>query len=188
LNLEEEPMPNAVDAFLAEARAGSNPRLGTNTPVRPSSGRLIFALDATASRQPTWDLAAGLTYEMFRETGGLDVQLCYFRGANEFRAFDWVSDSARLVRFMGAIRCQSGLTQISKVLDHAQSETARRKVGALVFIGDALEHAYDSPGALTRAAGLLGLPAFMFQEGDDPSVTASFQDIATASRGAYARF
>ena len=32
--------------------------------VDPVRGRLIFAIDATASRQPTWDLAAKLTAQM----------------------------------------------------------------------------------------------------------------------------
>jgi hypothetical protein len=178
-------MSNAVGAFVAAAKAGTKPMLGSQ---RSSSGRLIFALDATASRQATWDMAAGLTYEMSREVPGLDVQLCYFRGFDEFCAFDWVSDSNRLIKFMGTIRCASGLTQISKVLDHARAENAKRKVAALVFIGDALEPAFDHPEALRAAAQSLGLPVFMFQEGDDPSVKTAFQDIASFSGGAYARF
>jgi hypothetical protein len=152
---------------------------------------LIFALDATASRHATWDMASGLTYDMFREVGaigGLDVQLCYFRGFDEFRAFEWVSDSARLIRFMDAIRCHSGLTQISKVLEHARAENAKAKVGALVFIGDALERVYDSPESLREQARALGAPVFMFQEGDDPEVKLAFKDIAALSGGAYARF
>jgi hypothetical protein len=182
------PISNAVDEFVAAAKAGTKPMLGTNSPPRTSSGRLIFALDATASRQATWDMAAGLTYEMFREVGGLDVQLCYYRGFGEFRAFDWVSDSARLVRFMGAIRCWSGLTQISKVLEHAKAENGRAKVGALVFIGDACEPAFDRPEALREQARSLGVSVFMFQEGGDPEVKRIFGEIASLSGGACARF
>ena len=54
-----------------------------------AAGRLIFALDATMSRQPTWDIACKLQGEMFetaRALGGLDVQLVYFRGFGECRA------------------------------------------------------------------------------------------------------
>jgi hypothetical protein len=49
----------------------------------PPKARVIFAIDATASRQPTWDMAAKLTAEMFRATarsGGLQLQLIYYRG------------------------------------------------------------------------------------------------------------
>jgi hypothetical protein len=184
----ENAMSNAVDEFVATAKAGTAPRLAGATSLRRSSGRLIFSLDATASRQATWDMAAGVTYEMFRETGGLDVQLCYFRGLDEFRAFECVSDPNRLVKFMGTIRCASGLTQINKVLDHARAENARLRVGALVFVGDALEGGYDRVEALREAARSLGAPAFMFHEGDDPNVKTAFEDIASISGGAYARF
>jgi hypothetical protein len=144
-------MSSAVDAFIAAAKAGTKPLLGTNSQPkrRPSSGRLIFGLDATASRQPTWDTEAAISYSMFREAGaigGLEMRLCYFRGADEFRAFEWVSDSERLNRFMGAIRCQSATTQISKVLAHTRAENAKAKVGALVLVGDSLEDPYDRLG------------------------------------------
>src|SRR6478752_6739294 len=62
-------------------------------------GRLIFALDATMSRQPTWDSACALQADMFREAasvGGLDIQLVYFRGLSECRASGWVAGSDRL--------------------------------------------------------------------------------------------
>ena len=72
-----------IKAFLEKVAA---------TPVRQSGsgpGRLIFALDATASREPTWDHACHIQGEMFRETallGGLEIQLAYYRGFGEFRA------------------------------------------------------------------------------------------------------
>src|SRR5687767_8071275 len=71
-------------------------RVSTIAPMSSSGrGRLIFAMDATMSRQPTWDLALGLQADLFRavkEVGGLDVQLVYFRGFGETRASKWVSD------------------------------------------------------------------------------------------------
>ncbi|MCX8017595.1 MAG: DUF3418 domain-containing protein, partial [Rhodocyclaceae bacterium] len=50
---------------------------------------LLFAIDATASRQPTWDRACFLTGHMFdatRSLGGLSMSLCYYRGYGEFAA------------------------------------------------------------------------------------------------------
>src|SRR3546814_20246813 len=57
-------------------------------------GRLLFALDATASRQPLWDRAARITAEMFlaaakpgrseeRRGGKEGVSQCRLRGAPE---------------------------------------------------------------------------------------------------------
>jgi hypothetical protein len=92
----------------------------------PGRGRLIFAMDATMSRAPTWDMALQLQADMFRavkEVGGLDVQLVYFRGMGECRASKWVSDPAALARLMTSVSCNGGLTQIGKVLSHALDES-----------------------------------------------------------------
>ena len=71
-------------------------------------GRLIFAMDATASREPTWDHACHIQGEMFRETqalGGLEIQLIYYRGFGECKASPWVarSERAAAVHDLGAL-------------------------------------------------------------------------------------
>ena len=170
--------------FVARARA--------TAPQTPSGrARLIFALDATMSRQPTWDTACKLQGEMFLETqaiGGLDVQLIYFRGLNECRASRWVSDPAALAALMEEIDCRGGHTQIRKVLSHARRETEKAKVQALVYVGDAMEEGVDDLCARAGELGLRGVPAFVFQEGHDPEVEKTFREIARLTRGAYCRF
>jgi hypothetical protein len=174
-----------IDAFVARART-----LGST--VEPGKrGRLIFALDATMSRQPTWDEACRLQADMFRETaaiGGLDVQLVYYRGLGECRASRWVSDAAKLAGLMEKIDCRGGHTQIGRMLSHARTETMRTRVQALVFVGDAMEEAVDDLCASAGELGLLGVPAFMFQEGGDQVAERSFREIARLTRGAYCRF
>jgi hypothetical protein len=170
----------AVDAFLERLRTPATVAPGTR-------GRLIFALDATASRKPLWDLACQLQGEMFKEVaaiGGLEVQLICYRG-DECKASPWVSNAATLAELMGRIQCVIGYTQISRVLEHARQENVRRKVSALVFVGDAVE---ESPDHLCAQARLLGVPCFLFQEGDDPEVAEVFQEIARLTNGAYCRF
>src|SRR6187397_3601371 len=64
-----------IAAFVAKARAMSPHSAGAR-------GRLVFALDATMSRQPTWDMACALQADMFREAaslGSLDIRLVYYR-------------------------------------------------------------------------------------------------------------
>jgi hypothetical protein len=174
-----------IDAFIARAR--------TLAPTLEAGqrGRLIFALDATMSRQPTWDAACQLQGEMFREAaaiGGLEVQLVYYRGFNECRASGWVADGARLASLMSGISCRGGRTQIGKVLAHARRETEKMKAQALVFVGDAMEEAIDDLAAAAGELGLRGVPAFVFQEGDDPGAEQGFREIARLTRGAYCRF
>jgi hypothetical protein len=174
-----------IDAFLRRARALS----AVNPPG--GRGRLVFALDATMSRQPTWDIACSLQADMFRETaaiGGLDVQLVYYRGMTECRASRWVSDAKELAALMEKIDCRGGHTQIGRVLAHARSEGAKQKVRALVFVGDAMEEKLDDLCATAGELGLLGVPAFLFQEGDDPVTTNAFRELARLTNGAYCRF
>jgi hypothetical protein len=173
-----------IDAFLA--------RVKTMTPATVSGrGRLMFAMDATMSRQPTWDLALDLQADMFRavkEVGGLDVQLVYFRGLGETRASKWVSDPEALARLMTSVSCQGGYTQIRKILTHARRETKQAKVNAVVYVGDCLEEPIDDLGDLAGQLGLLGVPMFLFQEGREPNAERGFKEIARLTRGAYCRF
>jgi hypothetical protein len=162
-------------------------------PASASSGRgrLIFALDATMSRQPTWDLAQALQVKMFQvaaQLGGLDVQLVYFRGFNECRASRFVSGGRGLAELMGRIEVRGGETQIRRVLAHARDEAKRAKVGALVFIGDAMEESPDALASLAGELALQGVKAFMFQEGNDPGARRTFAEIARLTGGAYSAF
>lgn len=174
-----------IDAFLAKVRDLPS------APTQGGRGRLIFALDATMSRQPTWDTACRLQADMFREAaaiGGLDVQLVYYRGLSECRASGWVSQPEKLAALMERIDCRGGHTQIGKILGHSRKETEKLKVQALVFVGDAMEEAVDDLCAAAGELGLLGVPAFMFQEGDDGIAERAYREIARLTRGAYCRF
>jgi hypothetical protein len=156
--------------------------------VRVARGRLIFAIDATASREETWDTACQLQGEMFMEAGkigGLEIQLVYYRGLDECRASHWTSDTHQLANTMSRITCVSGNTQIGKVLAHIRKEHAQQKVSAGVFVGDAME---EDAGTLYDAAAGLGVPLFVFQEGDDPVVKEVFSQISKLTNGAYSRF
>jgi len=154
-------------------------------------GRLMFALDATASRQPTWDRACQLQGDMFAvvaELGGLAVQLVWYRGYGEFQVEPWLMDSAELQRRMTGVHCRGGLTQIGRVLRHAAQETRRQRVNALALVGDSLEEPIDPLCHVAGELGVLGVPVFAFQEGDDPEAAQGFREIARLTRGAYCRF
>jgi len=172
-----------VDAFLEEVRALK--------PAGSGHGRLIFAMDATMSRQPSWDLALALQADMFKAVkavGGLDVQLVYFRGFNECQASRWVGDPEALARLMRRVACEGGFTQIRKVLAHAKRETANNKVHALVYVGDCMEEDVDELAQLAGELGLVGVPVFVFHEGREPKAERAFKEITRLSRGAYCPF
>ena len=181
---EPETQSSDIAAFIEKVNTLATP----NAPGE--QGRLLFALDATMSRQPTWDLACKLQGEMFQAVAGqpLRVQLVYFRGINECRASKWVNDAGGLARLMTGIQVRGGSTQIGKVFSHARAEHSRRKVNALVYVGDAMEEGVDGLAQKAGELGLLGCPIFMFHEGREPVAERAFREFARVSKGAYARF
>ena len=151
-------------------------------------GKLIFAMDATMSRQPSWDRALTIQSEMFAETariGGLDVQLVYFRGFNECRASKWVSNPTALAKLMTTVDCRGGNTQIGRALSHIKKELLTTKVNAVIYVGDAMEENIDVLCQSAGEIGLQGTPIFAFQEGNDGNAERAFREIAKLSRGAY---
>ncbi|MEH2477040.1 hypothetical protein V1282_000397 [Nitrobacteraceae bacterium AZCC 2146] len=183
--LTTQPSASAdIAAFVAKARAMSPHAAGAR-------GRLVFALDATMSRQPTWDMACALQADMFREAaavGSLDIRLVYFRGLSECRASNWISDTAKLARLMSRIACEGGQTQIGKVLSETRREAVASGVRALVFVGDAMEESVDDLCAKAGELGLLKVPVFMFQEGHDGIAEQAYREIARLTGGAWCRF
>ena len=176
---------SGVDAFLR--------RLAAAPTARPAGtrGRLLFALDATASRETTWDRACQIHGEMFSETetlGGLEVQMAFYRGFGEFSVSKWVSQPEDLIHDMTAVMCLGGSTQIEKVLRHALAESREGRVNAVVFVGDCMEEDADLLCHLAGELGMRGVPVFVFQEGKEPLALTTFKQIARLSRGAWCSF
>lgn len=173
-----------IEAFLEQINKAPTVASG-------NTGRLIFALDATASRERTWDHACHLQSQMFLETqdlGGLSIQLCHYGGLNNFTATPWLNNTATLLSHMNAVHCLGGHTQISKLLQHSLKETRQQQIQALVFIGDCVEEPVDFLCQLAGQLGLLKTPIFIFHEGRDITASRAFKQMAKLSNGAYCRF
>lgn len=189
-NLPEKPpaapASAAVQDFLKRVES-----LASVRPATGRRGRLVFAIDATASRQPSWDRACRLQGEMFaatRDLGGLAVQLVYYRGFMELAATPFLTDSAELTRRMTGVQCLGGQTQIERVLKHVLKESRAERVNALVFVGDAVEEPVDPLCHLAGQLGLHGTPVFAFHEGDNREAGDCFRQLGKISGGAYAPF
>jgi len=181
----QRPGADPVESFLKEVAHTPPPAPGSGR------GRLIFAMDATASREPTWDRACQVQGQMFLETaalGGLDVQLVYYRGFDECRASRWVDNPGDLVRLMTGVFCLAGQTKLGRVLKHAVRETEKKRVAALVFVGDCFEETLDEVGQTAGQLGMLGVRAFLFQEGHNPQAERAFRHIAKLTNGVHCRF
>jgi hypothetical protein len=168
----------AIDAILERNR---------QVMATGGSGRLVFALDATMSRQATWDAAIELQAGMFAETakiGGLQVQLVFFRG-NECRSSEWTTNAQVLAAKMRKISCVGGVTQWGRVLEHVRQEHKRKPISAMIIVGDCCE---EPPGALHDIAAGLGAPIFAFLEGSDQKAEQVFRRLSELTRGFYAKF
>ncbi|MEO0729893.1 MAG: VWA domain-containing protein [Pseudomonadota bacterium] len=213
-NLTAAPTAADIAARIAETTPAAPDTPGQSEPVTPPAGatsaadfiaqmksmtprtdgergRLIFAMDATMSRQPTWDMALALQSEMFsavKDVGGLDVQLMYFRGSGECRASKWVRDPDALARLMTTVTVAGGWTQIRKVLTHARKETQTKRVHALVYVGDSVEEDVDDLCGRAGELSVLGVPVFLFQEGRDANAARAFAEIARITKGAHCQF
>jgi len=178
-----------VASFLSKTRMVRQARdqKGLGHPT----GRLIFALDATMSRQPSWDLACSLQSDMFVEAqrhGRLATQLVYFRGTNECKASRWTLLADDMIGWMERFQCRAGRTQLGRILQHIQDEAVTQPVQAVVYVGDCLEEDADHIAGLAGEVALRSVPVFLFQEGDDAYAKTMFREIARITGGAYAHF
>lgn len=184
LSAEQKSSAAEISDFLLQAEQLA--------PVHNASrGRMIFALDATMSRQPTWDMACALQGEMFsaaEAVGNLSVQLVYFRGYQESRASRWVNNAESLRAMMAKIDCRGGLTQIGKVLRHAKRIAEEKPLAALVYVGDSMEEDIDQLCELAGELGLTGVKAFMFHDGVNANAEIAFREIARLTGGVYMPF
>ena len=178
-------MSGTVAGFLAQVKQRKH------LPERRSLKRLIFALDATASREPTWDLACSLHGELFLEVGNqaqLAVQLCYYRGLNEFTASPFSPTPEELLGQMQRVHCLAGRTQLERLLAHTLTTARNFPLRGLVFVGDAFEE--NLPRILQQAGELRlrNVPVFIFQEGSDPRAGEAFARIAATTGGGHVQF
>jgi len=191
--MAKQSKKNALDSRKQDDVSGFLQKLHSlpRVNVGELKGRLLFCLDATASRESMWDQACQIQGEMFVETkelGGLEVQLVYYRGFEEFSFTKWTSRPDDLIKDMISVKCLGGRTQINKILLHALEESRKGRVSAIVFVGDSME---EDPDTLCHIAGKLGmrnLPVFVFQEGYDHVAKSTFVQIARLSGGAWCNF
>ncbi len=182
-----------IDDFLGKVN-----RLAT-TP-KNSQAKLIFGIDATASRQPTWDTACHIQSDMFTATqslGGIQTQLCYYKGFHEFYSSPWLSQTTQLQKLMSSVFCAAGHTQISKILNHALKENKLDTVSGVIFIGDTIEESADNLCDLAGKLGLQSVPVFIFHEKTQgipinpnavQNVEGIFRQMTKLSGGAYCSF
>ena len=138
----------ALVAPLTAAISGTPQQDVATTPTRP---RLVFGVDATASREPAWDTARKVTDALFRALPGeLDVALAVHGGSRLHTFTAFTANAATLRDRAAAITCCEGATRLLPILSRALSAQGVRVV---VYIGDVFE---ESPTRARQHADAMG--------------------------------
>lgn len=161
--------------------------------ARQERARLLFAMDATASREPAWDVAKQITGAMFEAVpGALDVALAYHGGGKLVEVTPFSPDAKVFLDKVQMVRCRAGVTALNDLLTHA-TEVTRLK--ALIYVGDCFEEDADEALVLAKQLKLKGVRCFMFHDAasgtqgyDVERARTVFEQIAKMTGGALLPF
>jgi hypothetical protein len=162
--------------------------------TRRAAGHLIFGLDLTGSREASLchaRIATAAMFDTIKAIGKVAVKLIYYRGTNECRESRWHDNPAALSQSMLTLSCETGQTQIARLLRLALAE--KEKLSGVLFVGDHCEDDADELLGLAQALGTKSIPLFVFHEcadNDKRSLAAKpiFRSMANASGGVYVEF
>lgn len=158
---------------------------------------IIFAVDATASREQFWNESMAMQNNLFSVIKGLDlnlnVQLVSYGGLSSFTESSWHNSASMLKYSMEQIKCNAGGSQIGKVLQHTLSATSSKDVHALVFVGDSCEEKIKKLIPLAEQLKDKKVFPFIFDDGKNSTARNSntekaFQAMADSGGGVCASF
>jgi hypothetical protein len=121
----------------------------------PRKPRLVFAIDATASRDRAWEAAKQVTDCIFRAApGGIEVALAVHSGGKLARFSPFHPHVDNIRDEAAGVACVAGPTRMLDIME----ETLRRTgVKALVYIGDCFEEDMERGLAVAERLGLRGI-------------------------------
>ena len=171
---------------LRSALSHAEPPAETGTPGRP---RLIFAVDATASREPAWAAARQVTDALVKALpGALDVALAV-HGGSRVHTFTAFTNNANTLRDRAAgVACRGGTTRLLPILAASLKHPAVRVV---VYIGDVFEESVIQGQRLADAMGAQGTKLIVLHDTADPGARRDaevFWDLAKRTGGCVLPF
>jgi hypothetical protein len=171
---------------LLTALGHARPPAATGTPARP---RLIFAVDATASREPAWVAARQVTDALVKALPGqLDVALAVHGGSRVHIFTEFTNEPAALRDRAAGVVCEAGLTRLLPILSVSLKQPAVRVV---VYIGDVFEENVAKGRQLTDAMGKQGIRLIVLHDTADPAARRDaelFWDLAKRTGGCVMPF
>ncbi len=180
----QNTLPEKMSA-LDRALARIDARNRAKTPVRVG-----FLVDATGSRDESWEQAQTIQAGMFKKVAGLrslSLRLVHF-GGNEMADHGWQTDTRALAAQMAQVRCVTGLTQILPGLEKFLEFSEGERTHAIILVGDYFEENIEEAKQVALALKGAGIKVFAFLEGDDWTAEAVFGRLANVTGGAFTKF
>lgn len=178
---QKKNTPSALARAIERTRA----RKEATKPVR-----IGFLVDATGSRNESWEQAQTIQAEMFKSVASLRrlaLRLVHF-GGNELTDHGWRTNARNIAAQMAAVRCERGLTQILPGLEAFLDESAEHRARAIILVGDSFEEDSEKTEAIALCLKTAGIKVFAFLEGEDWTALSAFKCLADVTGGAFAKF
>jgi hypothetical protein len=159
---------------------------GESAPARP---RLVFAFDATGSREPAWDTARQVTDALVRALPGeLDVALAVHGGSRLHTFTEFTANPRTLRDRAGGITCIPGFTRMLPILS---GSLKRAGVRVVIYIGDVFEESLAQGRKLADAMAARGIKLVVLHDTSDPSArhhAEIFNDLTRRTGGCVLPF
>jgi hypothetical protein len=173
-------------ASLPAAFTHAEPPADIGAPSRP---RLVFAVDATASREPAWAAARQVTDALVKALPGeLDVALAVHGGSRVHTFTAFTSDARTLRDLAAGVDCHAGMTRLLPIL---AASLKRQAVRVVIYIGDVFEESLPQGRQLADQMGAQGIKLIVLHDTADRSARRDaevFWDLAKRTGGCVLPF
>lgn len=182
----------AANAIATAARTvpavfrDAEPPADTGHASRP---RLVFAVDATASREPAWAAARQVTDALVKALPGeLDVALAVHGGGRVHTFTGFTNNAATLRDQAAGVTCQAGHTRLLPILSASGKQ---RNVRVIVYIGDVFEESLAAGRLIADTLGGQRTKLIVLHDALDPLARRDaevFWDLAKRTGGCVLPF
>ena len=177
---------DAVRRAVSISTANANTAYNDAARAREHLNGICFVIDATGSRQASWQQAQRTQAEMFdavKTAGNLKLSIVCHRGGSVKDLGSFASpDDAK--RRMAEVSCESGNTRI---VDSLQSALGK-KPSTIIMVGDCFEESFTDLQKVCTQLAAQKIRVYAFVEGNESSGQRAYKMAADMTDGIFQPF
>ncbi len=177
---------DAVRRAVSISTASANTAYNDAARAREHLSGICFVIDATGSRQHSWQQAQRTQAEMFdavKSAGNLKLSIVCHRG-NRVSDLGTFATPADAKRSMAAVSCEAGNTEIIGSLKAAMG----KKPSTIIMIGDCFEENFGDLQQVCSKLAAEQIRVYAFVEGNDPNGQHAYKMAADLTGGIFQPF